>query len=262
MSRRPQALGILPLLMALVVAVVLGFCGSTTMAAPAPEAKANPTPTLSGRSPMPNDAPIPTGWLPPGSDTPDEGPSAAIFPPQQVSLRFNHARHTGMGVQCTTCHASVTTSESAKDSLIPSGTTCDGCHGSDHENPNAVLPGKEPRGACSFCHLGYGAADGNRVAPLDFPRANLHFTHKKHEAKKVACTRCHGEVGRLALATRDPLPRLAGCLRRLPRRRHLVFGFLLAVTIIGILFAVQHVKLAVIALAPIGKAVTEPRFIY
>jgi uncharacterized membrane protein YccF (DUF307 family) len=43
---------------------------------------------------------------------------------------------------------------------------------------------------------------------------------------------------------------------------HLVFGFLLAVTIIGIPFAVQHVKLAVIALAPIGKAVTEPRFIY
>jgi uncharacterized membrane protein YccF (DUF307 family) len=43
---------------------------------------------------------------------------------------------------------------------------------------------------------------------------------------------------------------------------HMLLGFLLSLTIIGIPFAVQHFKLAVIALAPIGKAVTEPRMVY
>ncbi len=38
---------------------------------------------------------------------------------------------------------------------------------------------------------------------------------------------------------------------------HLVLAFGLAVTIIGIPFAIQHVKLAVISLAPIGRDVVE-----
>lgn len=38
---------------------------------------------------------------------------------------------------------------------------------------------------------------------------------------------------------------------------HLVMAFGLAVTIIGIPFALQHVKLALISLAPVGKQVVE-----
>ncbi len=38
---------------------------------------------------------------------------------------------------------------------------------------------------------------------------------------------------------------------------HLVLAFGLAITIIGIPFALQHVKLAVISLAPVGKQVVE-----
>ncbi len=38
---------------------------------------------------------------------------------------------------------------------------------------------------------------------------------------------------------------------------HLVLAVGLAITIIGIPFAIQHVKLAIISLAPIGKAVVE-----
>ena len=37
---------------------------------------------------------------------------------------------------------------------------------------------------------------------------------------------------------------------------HLLFGILLAITIIGIPFARQHFKLAALALTPFGKAVT------
>ncbi|HZI02862.1 MAG TPA: YccF domain-containing protein [Archangium sp.] len=39
---------------------------------------------------------------------------------------------------------------------------------------------------------------------------------------------------------------------------HLVLALGLAVTIIGIPFALQHVKLAMLALAPFGKLVREP----
>lgn len=38
---------------------------------------------------------------------------------------------------------------------------------------------------------------------------------------------------------------------------HLVMAFGLAITIIGIPFALQHVKLALISLAPVGKQVVE-----
>jgi hypothetical protein len=215
MSARSRSLGVLPLLAAILTAVLLAFSSPTLEAAPAaPPTSAAPGNAggLAGLSSMPNNASIPADWLPPGSDSPDEGPSATIFPPQNITLRFNHARHTSMGVQCTTCHAAVMTSDSAQDSLIPAAKTCDGCHGSDHSEPSAVLPGSTPRGACNFCHLGYSPTDGNRVAPLDIPRPNLHFTHKKHLANGIACAQCHGNVARLELATRDQLPRMAGCL--------------------------------------------------
>jgi uncharacterized membrane protein YccF (DUF307 family) len=41
---------------------------------------------------------------------------------------------------------------------------------------------------------------------------------------------------------------------------HLLFGFLLAITIVGIPFALVHLKLARLALVPYGKDVVEARF--
>jgi uncharacterized membrane protein YccF (DUF307 family) len=38
---------------------------------------------------------------------------------------------------------------------------------------------------------------------------------------------------------------------------HLLFGFILAITIIGIPFARQHFKLALLALTPFGRTVRE-----
>jgi uncharacterized membrane protein YccF (DUF307 family) len=40
---------------------------------------------------------------------------------------------------------------------------------------------------------------------------------------------------------------------------HFIVGFALAVTILGIPFAIQHFKLALLALAPVGKSVTPLR---
>lgn len=220
---KSRSLGaLLALLAALVVAIGTAFAQDE--AAPTPAAPAAPAPPAappssvasgsltSGTAPLANGAPVPLKWLPPGAFEADRGPSQAIYPPQKLTVRFNHKLHVGeQKLRCDTCHKGATTSESAQDRLIPKGTTCDACHGGDHADPNRVAAGDEDMGKCNFCHLGYREGDGNRVAKLEIPRPNMVFNHKKHVARNIGCAQCHGEVQELELATRDQLPRMRGC---------------------------------------------------
>lgn len=162
---------------------------------------------------MPGGAKVPLAWLPPGAFEPDRGPSAAIYPPQKLTLRFDHKLHVkGQRLECVACHEAARRSESSADRLTPRGATCDGCHGSDHADLAKVLPGGASEGKCNYCHLGYREGDGNRVAPLAIPRPNVIMNHKKHLARNIGCAQCHGDVQELELATRDQLPRMRGCL--------------------------------------------------
>jgi hypothetical protein len=161
---------------------------------------------------LPNDQAVPERFLPPGASSPDPGPSKVIFPPQKITLRFNHKFHLKQGATCKGCHGAAFGSSSASDSLIPAGTVCDACHSTDHSELGKVTPGDDEMGKCAFCHLGYQPADGNRVARLDMPPANMNFTHKKHLARNIQCGQCHGSVEELELSTRDQLPRMTGCL--------------------------------------------------
>jgi len=149
--------------------------------------------------------------LPPGSFDDDSGPSQVIFPPQQLTIRFNHKLHLSQGATCKTCHPGAMTSASVSDHLIPKGTVCDSCHLSDHTNLSKVTPGDEASGKCAFCHIGYKESDGNTVARLVVPRANMVFNHQKHSARNIGCGQCHGAVEQVELATRDQLPRMRGC---------------------------------------------------
>ncbi|HZU84092.1 MAG TPA: cytochrome c3 family protein [Polyangiaceae bacterium] len=168
-----------------------------------------------GLAPLPGDQQVPQKLLPPGSFDPDPGPSEAIFPQQRITLRFNHAKHLGkdIGAKCQTCHGRAMSSTSASDTLIPTGEVCDACHSTDHADVAKVKPGDEAMGQCGFCHLGYKAGDGNAVAPLEMPRANLHFNHKAHVDRNIGCPQCHGAIAELELATRDQLPRMRGCFQ-------------------------------------------------
>ena len=178
----------------------------------APEAWVTAAVLSSGLSPLPNNGPMPLKWLPPGAFEQDRGPSAAIYPPQKLTLRFNHKLHVEeQKMQCKTCHAGATTSESVADRLTPKGTKCDACHGTTHDDLNRVTPGDDATGKCNFCHLGYKEGDGNLVAKFDIPRPNMVFSHKKHAVRNINCQQCHGEVQELELATRDQLPRMRGC---------------------------------------------------
>ncbi|HLK40820.1 MAG TPA: cytochrome c3 family protein, partial [Polyangiaceae bacterium] len=170
-------------------------------------------PALHGMAPLPDDERVPKALLPPGSFESDPGPSDVIFPTQQMTIRFNHAKHVGkdIGAKCKTCHGAAYKSTSVTDSLVPKGEVCDACHNTDHANLAQVKPGDDASGQCGFCHLGYKKADANSVAELQLPRANLVFNHKIHVDRNIGCAQCHGAVDKLELATRDQLPRMRGC---------------------------------------------------
>lgn len=180
----------------------------------APAAPPAPTRWVHGLSELPGGASVPESMRPPGALPDDGGPSSVIFPEQRITIRFNHERHVrGLGISCTTCHDRAKTSRNSGDRLLPAGTRCDGCHGSDHSKPTAV--GSDPNeliAECGFCHLGYRPGDGNRVQRLQLPPPNLKFNHALHVAGGATCQSCHGAVERLELATRDQLPRMRACV--------------------------------------------------
>lgn len=186
---------------------------SAATSSPAPASSVAPAskPTRSGLTPLPGDKEVPLEWMPPGSQV-TPVPSDEIFPPQTITIRFNHTKHVQELKQpCTTCHLSAYTSNDAKDRLMPAPTTCDGCHDASHADLKNVKAGKGPDGQCSFCHLGDKAGEGGKVAPMVIPTPNLIFPHQKHLARNIKCAQCHGQVAKLELATRDQLPRMAGC---------------------------------------------------
>src|SRR6185436_19425814 len=99
-------------------------------AAPAATGAPAQDPTMAhGRAPMPGDAEVPLTWMPPGTAA-SPLPSDEIFPPQTLTIRFNHKKHVKQLQQsCKVCHAGAFTSDAAADRLLPKPTaTCDGCH--------------------------------------------------------------------------------------------------------------------------------------
>jgi hypothetical protein len=208
---------LLPLIVILAI-VPLAFAdppGTNATATSPPTPSPAPTPVVGthGLAPLPNDEKVPAKWLPPGAFDPDTGPSTVIYPPQQLTVRFDHKKHLSkdVGATCKTCHSAAYKSASAQDKLTPGGTLCDACHGTDHTNLDKVIAGSDATGQCGFCHQGYSPANGNTVAHQEMPRANLLFDHKKHVDHNIGCAQCHGAVQELELATRDQLPRMRGC---------------------------------------------------
>ncbi len=165
-----------------------------------------------GRAPLRNDKMVPLAWMPPGTSA-SPNPSEEIFPPQTITVRFNHALHvTEFEQTCRACHSSAFGSLRASDRLLPDpSATCDNCHDVDHSNLQAVESGGDANGKCDFCHIGDSPGEAGRVARMVVPDPNLHFPHKTHLDRNIACAQCHGQIDKLELATRDQLPRMAGC---------------------------------------------------
>lgn len=217
-AAKSSALGLVAACIVAFVAALLspahaGPGGATPAAAPSASAE-----VVHGLYPLPGGAPVPEAWRPPGSLPGDGGPSHVIYPAQTLGVRFDHRRHMGLGATCTTCHEGAKTSKRSADSLLPRGTRCDGCHGTNHRT-REVTAGPELIGQCGYCHVGYRPGDGQKVARLVVPAPNLRFDHAVHAAKGIDCKKCHGAVESLELATADQLPRMRACLECHERTR-------------------------------------------
>jgi hypothetical protein len=169
---------------------------------------------LSGASALPDGGANPRAWLPPGAPSPDDGPSTAIFPPQKLGILFDHRKHVkDLKLSCGACHDKAAASTSAADRLLPGPATCDPCHKTDHSDLGAVRRDTSALGQCALCHREFTGTAAASVAPTDVPAANMRFNHKAHADRNIGCGQCHGSVEQMELATRDQLPRMAGCLR-------------------------------------------------
>ena len=141
-----------------------------------------------------------------------------IFPPQTITIRFNHKKHVKQLKQtCKVCHAAAYTSDSADDRLLPKpAQTCDNCHDVDHSDLDERKGGHGPERAMRLLpYAGFGK-DGHAACRWCIPRANMRFPHKKHLARNIQCGQCHGKIDELELATRERAP-AHGRLLRLPQ---------------------------------------------
>lgn len=153
----------------------------------------------------------------------DEGPDPAIFPRQQIPIRFTHDYHVrkpdeakgvaGEGLTCTFCHENVSGSKASEDRDIPGHGSCDSCHDEwigDDDEP-------APISECARCHADLAAradpsATSTTALPIAIPAPNVKFSHEAHVTKDIACVECHRNVPEKTLATRDDYPTMDRCV--------------------------------------------------
>lgn len=192
--------------------LTLAFCAGLQVGAAAPGGKrskeAGPdavgnTPTMTGKGNGPRaraEVPTTTGVM--------YGPRRlghAVYPAQQIPLRFNHGQHLALGMDCTACHSNIATSRRSADNNFPRGVSCDACHGQQHPRPRTE-PAK-----CDLCHT--AVDEQNRVtAGLRAPAPMLHFNHELHARVGASCESCHGDMSKVRLATTAQLPTEQSCL--------------------------------------------------
>ncbi len=129
---------------------------------------------------------------------------SAVYPAQDIPLRFTHDRHLALGLSCDRCHGGAATSKRSADLLIPTGEACDECHGQQHPRPD-----DEPM-RCTLCHT--QVEDGDRLtASVRMPRPLLHFNHELHTRRGSDCKDCH-DMSHVRLGSVLQLPSEASCL--------------------------------------------------
>ena len=137
-------------------------------------------------------------------------PSPVVLPPQSLPLSFSHTQHLELGLAFTECHPAATTSTRSGDRLLPPEATCARCHAIDRGQPEKAVAAGAPDARCKACHPSWNGEGA--PAPVVIPTPNLVFNHQVHAQRGIGCARCHGDLGKVGLATRAQLPRMPLCL--------------------------------------------------
>ncbi len=117
-------------------------------------------------------------------------PTAALAEdPDQIIIP--HDVHFEAELECTDCHAAVTTSTQAVDSLRPDMDVCGECHEVEDEDN------------CTLCHTNVNLAGETEYPVYGAAR----FTHAAHLDNGLECRQCHGDP----MAAQPTLPGKPDC---------------------------------------------------
>ncbi|MCB9357902.1 MAG: hypothetical protein H6506_02195 [Calditrichaeota bacterium] len=96
--------------------------------------------------------------------------------PERLPAAFPHGVHAEQGLECTACHAGVTTSNTGTDNLLPTWNVCSDCHDAGDVANKGIALGE--------------SKEGFEFKPItDYSPV---FRHQRHlEKAKLECSVCH-----------------------------------------------------------------------
>jgi hypothetical protein len=123
----------------------------------------------------------------PKAATATPAPNPLIYPPRRAQLPAAHRVHAEVAkLECVACHVKATSSNAANDWLGPRPEQCTACHAQRFDGLGSTMPANQ----------------------------RLRFSHAKHAARAIACSRCHIRVAQRADALgSERLPLMSVCLQ-------------------------------------------------
>ncbi|MDH4100549.1 MAG: cytochrome c3 family protein [Nitrospirota bacterium] len=141
-------------------------------------------------------------------------------------VRISHKQHAKLGIDCTFCHRTATSSSDAADYLMPTGhadavqpdayslqaqpadgNACKACHihYSDFEKNDPRMPAR-----CETCHLYY--QPGKELPFMRVSRQGIKNDHKVHADNNITCIRCHVGIDLLEQPVAQFMPKMNICM--------------------------------------------------
>ncbi len=120
---------------------------------------------------------------------------ASVITDKKQAIKFSHSKHAENGVECATCHSSITESVSTKENIFPGHNECQSCHED------------KVTSECAYCHVNSEDPKG-----LPKPIREISFNHKFHmQEQKMECVTCHQGMEKTDFATAVNHPSMATC---------------------------------------------------
>lgn len=116
-------------------------------------------------------------------------------------IPFSHKIHAGdNNIPCMYCHAGV---EKTKHATVPSMNVCMNCHSVVKPDSPWIKKLKE--------------MVNEKKEPFHWVKVNnlpdfVHFNHKRHVTKGIACETCHGDVKKMSVVRQDKSLNMGWCL--------------------------------------------------
>ena len=128
--------------------------------------------------------------------------------PEQPLL-FPHDRHVNLQIQCLYCHPGAWKQASAG---LPTVQKCWACHGQLKKYFDPVVPVEQ--WPVELQKLNTFATNNEPIkwVPVYQVPDFVHFNHRPHIAKGVACETCHGDMSKKTVATIEETVNMGWCI--------------------------------------------------